>query len=65
MKEQVYKLGFPRAKKLIVFLSLIAVLGFMATVFQGYSRNEEGSISEQAYQESADEIESLFVMAVR
>ena len=65
MKEQVYKWGFPRASRLIVFMSLIAVLGFMATFLQDYTHHEKRAIQDQVYEESLYEIESLFVMSVR
>ena len=65
MKEQVYKLGFPRASRLIAVISLIAILGFMASFFQGYTYTEERAMQEEAYQESMDEFENLFVMSVR
>ena len=65
MKEQVYKLGFPKVSRLIAVISLIAVLGFMASFFQDYTYTEEKAMKEEAYQESLDEFESLFVMSVR
>ncbi|MBL7111259.1 MAG: hypothetical protein ISS19_04895 [Bacteroidales bacterium] len=65
MKEQVYKSGFPSVSRLIAFISLIAVLGFMATVFQGNTSPEEKAIQKEAYQASVDQYESLFVMSVR
>ena len=65
MKEQVYNLGFPRASKLIAYLSLIAVLAFMATFFQDFSRHEDNSIRGETYQELVNDFGSLFVMALR
>ena len=65
MKEQIYKSGFPKIKRLIAFMSLIAVLGFMATVFQGYTSPEDKALQDEAYQESLYEFESLYVMSGR
>jgi hypothetical protein len=65
MREQVYKAGFPKAARLITFISIIAVLGFMATISQGFTNPEKKALQEQAYQESIEQFENLFVMAVR
>ena len=65
MKEQVYKLGFPRVKKLVAFISLIAVLGFMTTLSQGFTHSDGKAVQERTSQELPDNLESYFAMVIR
>ena len=65
MKERAYKSGFPRLSRLIAFISLLTVLGFMTTVLQSTAYSEEKTMQEEVYQEPLDDFESLYFMKVR
>ncbi len=65
MKEQVYRSGFPKVSRFIAFISLIAVLGFMATVLQGITSPGEKANQDEAYRTLVDQNIDLIVMSAR
>ena len=58
MKSTAYTFGFPRLRKLCVYLSIIAVLAFMTCLFQGPDVSDDELMEDELALEK--EFESLF-----
>ena len=64
MKETIYKFGFPRLYKFIIYCSLIAILGYVSYFFKGNTHlTGPDRYNDELTVEVEEEFENMFYLA--